>query len=186
MKLLGSVINTSDPAALASFYAALLEWPRMMNEPNWVAIRHPEGGTAIAFQRAPGAARPTLTPVPGEPHALMHLDIGSDDLERDVARAVSLGATEHSRSTDGRECVLVDPDGNGPRLYLQRVPEPKHAKNRVHLDIQVPADERRAEVERLVALGAVSGDEHTMDPNDSDAFWIVMQDPEGNEFCIGS
>ena len=86
----------------------------------------------------------------------------------------------------GSFALLVDPDGNGPRLYLQRVPEPKHAKNRVHLDIQVPADERRAEVERLVALGAVSGDEHTMDPNDPDAFWIVMQDPEGNEFCIGS
>ena len=63
--------------------------------------------------------------------------------------------------------------------------EPKAAKNRMHLDIEVPALERRAETERLVGLGATQGPEHTMNPDDPDAYWVVMQDPEGNEFCIG-
>ena len=81
--------------------------------------------------------------------------------------------------------MLSDPDGDGPRLYLQRVMEPKAAKNRMHLDIEVPALERRAEIERLVGLGATQGPEHTMNPDDPDAYWVVMQDPEGNEFCIG-
>lgn len=87
---------------------------------------------------------------------------------------------------DGSFAVLIDPDGQGPQLYLQRVSEAKSAKNRMHLDLQVAADERSAEVERLCGLGATAGDRHTMDPTDPDAYWVVMQDPEGNEFCIGS
>ena len=86
----------------------------------------------------------------------------------------------------GSFALLVDPDAAGPRLYLQRVPEVKAAKNRLHLDIEVPAEERRAEIQRLVDLGATAGPEHTMNPDDPDAYWVVMQDPEGNEFCIGS
>ncbi len=81
--------------------------------------------------------------------------------------------------------LLSDPDGAGPRLYLQRVAEPKAAKNRMHLDIEVPAADRRAEIDRLVRLGATEGSEHTMNPDDPDAYWVVMRDPEGNEFCIG-
>src|SRR5215211_2844389 len=59
--------------------------------------------------------------------------------------------------------AVVDPDGVGPRLFFQRVPEPKTVKNRVHLDLnqgdrETPPDERRrrvdAEVERLKGLGA--------------------------------
>ena len=85
--------------------------------------------------------------------------------------------------------VLVDPEGDGPRLFFQRVPEPKTAKNRVHLDVNVaprgvPPEEAReaiaAEVVRLVALGATESgpfEEHG-------AYWVVMADPEGNEFCI--
>lgn len=72
--------------------------------------------------------------------------------------------------------VLVAPSGAGPRLWFQRVPEPKTAKNRVHLDLL--ADDVDAEVERLVALGAsVVADQ----PNES---LIVLADPEGNEFCL--
>ena len=86
--------------------------------------------------------------------------------------------------------AVVDPDGRGPRVYFQRVPEAKAGKNRLHLDLAVsagpsaPPDERRraieAEAERLVGLcatvvGAVE---------QRGQFWIVMQDPEGNEFCL--
>ncbi|SJM58485.1 conserved hypothetical protein SCC24.31c [Actinomycetales bacterium JB111] len=87
--------------------------------------------------------------------------------------------------------ALVDPDGDGPRLFFQQVPEDKTAKNRVHLDIRaapgLEGDARmaalEAECERLVALGANRLERHEPDPPMSGGF-IVMIDPEGNEFCL--
>lgn len=83
--------------------------------------------------------------------------------------------------------AVVDPDGVGPRLLFQRVPEGKSAKNRVHLDVNVglPRDEgsRQRVVEaseRLEGLGA----NKLREAEERGEFWIVMQDPEGNEFCL--
>lgn len=90
----------------------------------------------------------------------------------------------------GNYASRVDPDGVGPRLYFQRVPEPKTAKNRVHLDLDVsggrstPPEEGRsriaAAVERAVAAGATKVEE----VDERDEHWVVLQDPEGNEFCL--
>jgi hypothetical protein len=84
----------------------------------------------------------------------------------------------------------VDPDGAGPRLFFQRVPEPKTAKNRVHLDLAVsggrgtPIEDRRRRVadaaERAVAAGATRVRDH----DEAGQHWVVLQDPEGNEFCL--
>lgn len=89
----------------------------------------------------------------------------------------------------GAASAVVDPDGVRPRLFFQRVPEAKAVKNRVHLDLQsgggpgVQVEEQRravrAEVDRLVALGASEVSEHA----DLGVVWVVMRDPEGNEFC---
>jgi hypothetical protein len=76
--------------------------------------------------------------------------------------------------------ACVDPDGKGPRLFFQRVPEGKAAKNRVHLDVNVGADRVDAEAERLVGEGATRVTEHT----EMGTRWVVMADPEGNEFCL--
>ncbi|MCV2394703.1 VOC family protein [Actinotalea sp. M2MS4P-6] len=86
--------------------------------------------------------------------------------------------------------AIVDPDDVGPRVFLQKVPEPKTSKNRMHLDVGVPGypkggplaspDEVRANAARLVALGATIVREFDEDVM---GFWIVMADPEGNEFC---
>jgi hypothetical protein len=86
--------------------------------------------------------------------------------------------------------AVVDPAEVGPRIYFQRVPEPRIGKNRVHLDLnvsggaKVPADERKRriadEVARLTALGAT--DPHEFDQRGE--YWIVLHDPEGNEFCV--
>jgi predicted enzyme related to lactoylglutathione lyase len=70
-------------------------------------------------------------------------------------------------------------DRSGGRLYFQPVPEPKVAKNRVHIDLR-PSASMAAEVERLTGLGAtVQG---LVDEEGS--FWTVMLDPEGNELCV--
>lgn len=88
---------------------------------------------------------------------------------------------------------IVDPKGAGPRVWFQAVPEPKTVKNRLHLDLKVgggrtvPLAVRRArvdgEVTRLTALGASVL--RTMDePDGMDYYAVVLQDPEGNEFCV--
>ncbi len=87
--------------------------------------------------------------------------------------------------------AVRDPDGAGPRLYFQRVPEGKAAKNRVHLDLRaapgLEGEERMAaldaECKRLVALGAGRLKRHEPAPPMSGGF-ITMADPEGNEFCL--
>lgn len=73
-------------------------------------------------------------------------------------------------------CVLGE---GGPRLLFERVPEAKVAKNRVHIDVQA-GDGRDSEVERLVSMGATLVADH----RDHDPGWVVLQDPEGNEFCV--
>ncbi|GAB2640179.1 VOC family protein [Gordonia jinhuaensis] len=86
--------------------------------------------------------------------------------------------------------ALVDPAGEGPRLFFQKVPEPKQAKNRVHLDLRAAAGtdvEARmpaleTECARLVALGATRVARH--EPDRTSGGFIVMLDPEGNEFCL--
>ncbi len=87
--------------------------------------------------------------------------------------------------------AAVDPDGAGPRLFFQKVPEGKQVKNRVHLDVRsAPGLEGEArmaaleqEADRLVALGATRLQRHDPAPP-VDAGHIVMADPEGNEFCL--
>ncbi len=87
--------------------------------------------------------------------------------------------------------AVIDPDGRGPRLFFQRVPEGKTAKNRVHLDVRAApglvGDDRmashEAEAARLVTLGATRVRRVEPEPPLA-AGHIVMLDPEGNEFCL--
>jgi hypothetical protein len=84
--------------------------------------------------------------------------------------------------------ALIDPDGKRPRIFVQRVPEGKTAKNRVHLDVNVGeglvGEDRttrvKQEADRLEGLGAT----RQREAFERGEFWIVMQDPEGNEFCL--
>jgi predicted enzyme related to lactoylglutathione lyase len=80
----------------------------------------------------------------------------------------------------GNYVMLVDADGIKPKLLLQAVPEPKAAKNRMHLDIDTPDVE--AEVARLEALGARRLEADVR--NEHGTNWVIMADPEGNEFCV--
>lgn len=90
----------------------------------------------------------------------------------------------------GSAFACVDPTGVGPRLFFQRVPEDKVVKNRVHLDVRVGTglvgDERLAALEaecaRLIPLGATRYQLHVADGVNESC--LVMQDVEGNEFCL--
>jgi hypothetical protein len=81
------------------------------------------------------------------------------------------------------EVVLEPPEGSpqdgvAPDLLFLRVPDAKAGKNRLHLDLR--PDDQVAEVERLLALGAARVDLGQGD----DVSWVVLADPEGNEFCV--
>jgi predicted enzyme related to lactoylglutathione lyase len=65
-----------------------------------------------------------------------------------------------------------------PRLYFVKVPEPRAVKNRLHLDV-VPRRTQAEEVARLVRLGA-----RVLNASPGGNGWVVMADPEGNEFCV--
>ena len=71
----------------------------------------------------------------------------------------------------------LEPGGDLPDILFLEVPEAKSVKNRVHLDLR--PDDQAAEVERLLALGA-----RHVDIGQRDVSWVVLADPEGNEFCV--
>jgi hypothetical protein len=115
----------------------------------------------------------------------------------DFLRSIGVPAgeldAEREEFPDGDLCdSVVDPDGRGPRIWFQKVPEAKQLKNRLHFDLevggghQVPVEERRrrirAEAQRLVAAGARLLRE--LDTEGLDHFAITLLDPEGNEFCL--
>ena len=79
------------------------------------------------------------------------------------------------------ETAIRAPDGTGPLITWGGPPlAPKIGKNRLHLDIAPPADvDHRAEVDRLVSLGATR-----IDIGQGNVDWVVMADPDGNEFCV--
>jgi catechol 2,3-dioxygenase-like lactoylglutathione lyase family enzyme len=103
------------------------------------------------------------------------------------AELLASGLTEED--LENRSAV-EDPDGVGPRFYFHRVPEGKTAKNRMHIDIQaVPGkrpttEELEAEKDRIVALGATVVVDYNRPWGPVQEHHFVMQDPEGNEFCL--
>jgi predicted enzyme related to lactoylglutathione lyase len=86
--------------------------------------------------------------------------------------------TKVDRDYEGEFLILAPVEGGLP-LALQKVPEPRAGKNRVHVDFG--GDDRVAEVRRLVELGAKEVAEHEV----PGLVWTVLADPEGNEFCVG-
>jgi catechol 2,3-dioxygenase-like lactoylglutathione lyase family enzyme len=90
-----------------------------------------------------------------------------------------LGWDLHPDSDDD-EALLTEPGSSGPGLLFLRVPEPKSGKNRLHLDLR-PARLRDEEVEHLLGEGATVVADHRKPDGKG---WVVMADPEGNEFCV--
>jgi hypothetical protein len=124
---------------------------------------------------------------PGPPG--VELPDGVDPLQAwdDFLAEQSVPAEQRNNSS-----ALEDPDGDGPRIFFQQVPESKTAKNRMHLDVRTASDLRGAQrmaaieerAERLVALGASRIARFEPDEEAFSLGFIAMADPEGNEFCL--
>ncbi|XAS67087.1 VOC family protein [Micrococcaceae bacterium Sec5.7] len=88
------------------------------------------------------------------------------------------------RTFESEEEIALEPpagspqDGVSPDLLFLKVPERKERKNRLHLDLR--PDDQAAEVARLEALGAT----RTSVGQGREVTWVVMADPDGNEFCV--
>jgi hypothetical protein len=91
--------------------------------------------------------------------------------------AAALDWKVESPIEDDDEVAVEPPHEMVPALLFIRVPEGKAVKNRIHLDLK-PADQQ-AEVDRLLALGA-----RRVDIGQGERTWVVLADPEGNEFCV--
>ncbi|WP_410658739.1 VOC family protein [Amycolatopsis sp. lyj-112] len=111
-RISATVLGSPEPRALAAFYARLLSWPVTYDEPGWVMLRPPGGGTGLSFQHEPAHVPPVWPPEAGAQQMMLHLDIAVDDLDTAVDWAVEGGATlaGHQPQEDVR--VLLDPDGH--------------------------------------------------------------------------
>ena len=90
-------------------------------------------------------------------------------------------ATGYQVVESGEWFAHLEPEGTGLKhVFIQRVPEDKSSKNACHVDFET--DDREKEVARLVAGGATRVADHSI----GDFHWAVLQDPEGNEFCMAS
>jgi len=230
------VIDALDPLALAGFWSAATGWPIAMEEPDEVAVEPPAGvadGIALVF---------VPVPEPKTAKNRIHLDLRSSSVEEQsetVRRLHELGAApvhmseqtvpwtvladpegnelcvlgprEEYRDTGPVAAVVIDavaptmlatfwsaaagwpvthggphyaalrsPSGRGPYLELLRTMDPKVVKNRLHLDVApLMGDDQAVEVKRLRSLGATRAD-----VGQGDVPWVVLADPEGNEFCV--
>jgi len=101
----------------------------------------------------------------------------------DFARSINLPEEKW-----GDQASVVDPEDAGPRLYFQKVPEGKVAKNRVHLDVRVAiglrGEERQQRIEAHVAKLLDAGASVAWRTDNQLGQVVVMRDPEGNEFCV--
>jgi len=105
--------------------------------------------------------------------------VDCNDLERMAGFWAATLGYERLESAGAYE-VLASADSREPRVLLQRVPEPRVGKNRLHLDLHV--EDLESEVARVVSLGASRLDREPI--VEVGSRWVRLADPEGNEFCI--
>jgi predicted enzyme related to lactoylglutathione lyase len=109
---------------------------------------------------------------------ISHVMIDANDPDALARFWTELLETEvESRFDDGR-FVFLAPGEHGPAVGIQRVPEPKMTKNRVHVDIEV------ADIEEMTRWVRQHGGSRVADHEAAGFRWRIMADPEGNEFCL--
>lgn len=111
-RLSSAVLGAPDPLALATFYRELLGWEQVWQEPEWVMLRPPGGGSGLSFQLEAEHVPPRWPAGPGDQQMQVHLDLAVDDLAAGVARARELGAVEAEQQPQDDVRVLLDPAGH--------------------------------------------------------------------------
>jgi catechol 2,3-dioxygenase-like lactoylglutathione lyase family enzyme len=117
-----------------------------------------------------------------DPEALCSFWVEALGYERQEAPPAFMRAWIAAGGGPNDAAAAVDPAGRGPRLYFQRKPKSPTDTIPIHLDLN--ADDRRAEVARLVRLGATVVETNRLVIGDLTEIWTVMRDPEGNGFCV--
>jgi catechol 2,3-dioxygenase-like lactoylglutathione lyase family enzyme len=115
----GVVLEAPDARELARFYSQLLEWPVAEDEPGWVVLAPPEGGTALSFQTSVDYVRPVWPPAEGRQQMMAHLDLQVEDLDVAVESALETGATLADFQPQDGVRVLLDPAGHPFCLYVE-------------------------------------------------------------------
>ena len=113
------VLDCLDTAEISAFYGRLLGWEKTFEEPEWVLMRDPSGGTGLAFQAEPTYRRPVWPEVEGQPQKMVHLDFQVDDLERAKAHALDCGAELAPEQFLPEVAVFFDPAGHPFCLFTQ-------------------------------------------------------------------
>ena len=111
-------INAPDPRALGAFYARLLGWEVVHDEPGWVVIGHGDDYVRVSFEEDDNFQRPVWPSEPGKPPIQMHLDIRVTDLDRAVGHALECGAELSSYQPQDDVRVCLDPAGHAFCLWL--------------------------------------------------------------------
>ncbi|MDF6045202.1 VOC family protein [Streptomyces sp. JH14] len=108
----GTAIEAPDPGALARFYAKLVGWSLVHEEPGTAVVAPPQGSVYIVFQQAVGYRPPTWPPADGEQRTMMHFDFQVGDLDEAAAEAVGMGASLAPVQPQENVRVLFDPAGH--------------------------------------------------------------------------
>ena len=101
------VVDCEDAHRAAHFYSKLLGWPITLEEPDWVLLRDPKGGTGLSFQTEENYVRPVWPEEPGKPMKMLHLDFQVDDLKAAEAHALACGAVKSPQQFLEDQGVIV-------------------------------------------------------------------------------
>ena len=112
IKLRTVVIDCRNARESAAFYSRLLGWPITAEEPDWILMRNPAGGTGLSFQTEEDYVPPVWPEGPGRQQKMLHLDFLVDDLEAAAAHALECGAQKAKDQFLQGVIVFFDPNGH--------------------------------------------------------------------------
>ena len=142
-------------------------------EAGWVTGRDIRLAHRVSGALAARGSQPT----PGG--SLQALEIAIDALDIPAVRPFWKAITGYADEPGSElHAALVDPSGRGPAIWFQQMDAPRPQRNRVHIDVDVPAEKAGARIDAALAAGGT-----LLSDQAAPAFW-VLADPEGNEACI--
>lgn len=167
-------LHVADPTVAAEAAIELGGHVLVRHEQGYVVVRSP-GGLVFCFVSHPGAVRPKPAAWPSGRSRVdqVCLDIPPSSYDREVGFWQTLTGWELDPDVSREFARLEPPDGQALRWLIQRLDDEQPAVT-AHLDLS--SDDRDAEVERHVALGATAGERHD--------WWTVLTDPVGTIYCV--